>query len=302
VRSRVACQPSDFFNASSESMASTIARRAPIVAAGGAIYVVACVIGYKAIQKNKADIDETDRRIKENNYSFVTDPLRTDQFQKVAETYDEQIGRDESVMGLNLLRRSLLYFHAKGTVLEVGAGTGRNIAYYPSKSVDRVLLTDTSDRMLSMAKKKLRELSTDKPQFACMEANGAALEFPDQYFDTVVDTFGLCSYDDPVAALQEMARVCKPGGKILLLEHGRSKTWDFLSNYLDKHAERHAKNWGCVWNRDLDSLLEKSGLRLETLHTWHFGTTYYVVCRPGDTAQAENNNTSGKVLALSQSA
>ena len=202
-------------------------------------------------------------------------------------------------MGINLLRRSLLYFHAAGIVLEVGAGTGRNISYYPSSSVDRVLLTDTSDQMLLRARKKLRELSKDKPQFACMEGNGASLDFPDQCFDTVVDTFGLCSYNDPVAVLGEMARVCKPGGKILLLEHGRSKSWDFLSKYLDKHAERHAKNWGCVWNRDLDSILEKSGLQLETMHTWHFGTTYYVVCRPGNDALEARNDGSASILASS---
>ena len=106
--------------------------------------------------------------------------------------------------------------------------------------------------------------------------------YPRHTFDTIVDTFGLCSFDDPISVLKELQRVCKPNGKILLLEHGRSKTWNGLSNYLDKNAERHAKNWGCVWNRDLDDILEQSGLVVEQLDTWHFGTTYYVVCRPGD--------------------
>ncbi len=105
-------------------------------------------------------------------------------------------------------------------------------------------------------------------------------QFPNGCFDTVVDTFGLCSYDDPVRVLQEMARVCKPDGKILLLEHGRSKAWHGLSEYLDKHAERHAKNWGCVWNRDLDAILDEAGLKLNKKSTWHFGTTYYVVACP----------------------
>lgn len=262
-------------------MASNFTRRASIAAAGGAVYAASCLFAYTAIQRNKRDIEETEKRLREGNFSFVADPNRTDQFQKVANTYDDKIGRDEAVMGINLLRRSLLYFHAAGTVLEVGAGTARNISYYPSSVVDRVLLTDTSDKMLQRARAKLQTLSKEKPQFACMEADGAALDFPDKYFDTVVDTFGLCSYDDPVAALKEMARVCKPNGKILLLEHGRTKSWDFISKYLDKHAERHAKNWGCVWNRDLDRILEDSGLQIETIYTWHFGTTYYTVCRPG---------------------
>lgn len=53
-----------------------------------------------------------------------------------------------------------------------------------------------------------------------------------------------------------------------------------LSGYLDKHAERHAKNWGCVWNRDIDEILKSSQLRLDKVDTWHFGTTYYVIARP----------------------
>jgi methyltransferase OMS1 len=262
-------------------MSSKVLRRASLLAGGGVVYAAACAIAYTAIKNNKEDIEDTERKIRENSCSFVSDPKRTDQFQKGADSYDEQIGRDEAVMGINLLRRSLLYFNASGTVLEVGAGTGRNIHYYPSSSVDRVLLTDTSDRMLARAKRKLRDYSREKPQFACVEADGAKLDYPDQYFDTIVDTFGLCSYDDPIAVLRELQRVCKPNGKILLLEHGRSKSWEFITKYLDKHAERHAKNWGCVWNRDLDQVLEESGLRLETLRTWHFGTTYYVICTPG---------------------
>ena len=142
-------------------MASNFTRKASFIVAGGGIYVAACVIAFTAIQRNKKDIEDTEKRIRKGeNFSFVSDPNRTDQFQRVAESYDDQIGRDEAVMGINLLRRSLLYFHARGTVLEVGAGTGRNIHYYPSSSVDRVVLTDSSDQMLLQARKKVRERST----------------------------------------------------------------------------------------------------------------------------------------------
>jgi methyltransferase OMS1, mitochondrial len=147
-------------------------------------------------------------------------------------------------------------------------------------------MTDSSDKMLAQARKKIQSIEKDgRPKFACRVSDCSTLkDFPDDCFDTVVDTFGLCSYQDPIQVLKEMKRVCKkPDGKILLLEHGRSKTWDFITRYLDKNAERHAKNWGCVWNRDLDQIVKDSGLHLETLHTWHFGTTYYMVCRPGTT-------------------
>jgi methyltransferase OMS1 len=274
-------------------------RRVGLVAGGGVVYAAACLITYESIQRNKADIEETEEKLIDN-FSFVENPKRTEQFQKVASGYDDKIGRDEFTMGINFLRRSLLYFHAAGTVLEVGAGTGRNLGYYPT-SVDRVLLTDSSDQMLARAKKKIKSLGKEKPKFACLQGDSGSLDFPDHCFDTVVDTFGLCSYDDPVAVLKEMSRVCKPEGKILLLEHGRSKSWGFITQHLDKNAERHAKNWGCVWNRDLDDILERSGLQLERLRIFHFGTTYYMVCKPTFTAEESNSKALGSVLASSPS-
>jgi methyltransferase OMS1, mitochondrial len=268
-------------------MTSPLLRKVGFVAAGGVAYMGG-LLAYTAVRKSQTDIEETERRLATDpSYSFVTDPHRSCTFNCVADRYDEQIDRDEIAMGINWLRRSLLYFHAKGTVLEVGAGTGRNLNYYPAKSVDRVLLMDSSDRMLSKAQQKISSKLNDsgvvpKPHFACIVGDTSSLDkLPNDAFDTVVDTFGLCSYNDPVKVLNEMARVCKKkNGKILLLEHGRSKTWDFISQYLDENAERHAKNWGCVWNRDLDDILERSGLELDIRRTWHFGTTYYIVCRP----------------------
>mmetsp|Transcript_11444 Transcript_11444/g.32938 ORF Transcript_11444/g.32938 Transcript_11444/m.32938 type:complete len:268 (-) Transcript_11444:204-1007(-) len=263
-------------------MANKIASKAPLIVGAAGAYVTACYIGYSSISKNKADFDETLRAVEGRKFSFISNPKRNEQYENVAGKYDDEIGKEESVMGINLLRRSLLYFHARGTVLEMGAGTGRNIKYYPS-SCDRVLMIDASENMIAKARKKVSELSNvnDKTRFACSVGDSSKLvDFPDECFDTVVDTFGLCSYDDPVAVLKEMRRVCKSNGKVLLLEHGRSKSWSFITKYLDKNAERHAKNWGCVWNRDLDKIIEESGLQVDSLHNWHFGTTYYVVCRP----------------------
>jgi len=131
---------------------------------------------------------------------------------------------------------------------EVGAGTGRNLGYYPGDStVNKIVLTDTSDKMLERAKEKLNFMSTkERERYEVVTADAGNLQtFEDNSFDTIVDSFGLCSFDDPVKVLIELQRVCKPDGKILLLEHGRSKTYLGLSGYLDKHAERHAKNWGC---------------------------------------------------------
>jgi methyltransferase OMS1 len=188
-------------------------------------------------------------------------------------------------MGINLLRRWLVYWYAKGTVLEVGAGTGRNIPYFSRPSVKRVVLVDTCNDMLEIARRKLQgKNQKHQPQYAFIKGDSAHLDqLPDGAFDTVIDTFGLCSYDDPVAVIREMIRLCKESGTILLLEHGRSKTWSIVTNHLDKHAEQHAANWGCVWNRDLDAILfeasDAEGLEIIHLHKFHFGTTYLIVAR-----------------------
>ncbi|KAL3799422.1 hypothetical protein HJC23_013877 [Cyclotella cryptica] len=259
---------------------STYARRFGLVAVSGTIYVGAVYLGlqlYGGGTKCK-EITSGDE-VK----SYVNDPQRTATFQKIAYSYDDEIQKDELVMGINLLRRALLYFHARGDVLEVGAGTGRNIGYYPSRStISKIVLSDSSDKMLLRAKEKLLRMSdSERERYEVLVADAAKLKkFPDNSFDTVVDTFGLCSFDDPVAVLKELQRVCKPDGKILLLEHGRSKSYAGLSGYLDKHAERHAKNWGCVWNRDIDDIVRSAGLTIEKADTWHFGTTYYIVSKP----------------------
>jgi methyltransferase OMS1 len=275
-----------------------IARNVAVVAAGGGLYVISVYTGYTYYMMSRKEpagefSSLPDAMQPANNHSCTTshihNPLRSNRYNTIARVYDDEIGRDEFYTGINLLRRWMLYFHARGTVLEVGAGTGRNIFYYP-KAVRRVVLTDNSQEMLQQAKDKIRQMPLEKQnRFAVLQADAMTLKtetvtLPDNGFDTVVDTFGLCSYNDPVAVLKQMARVCKQNGRILLLEHGRSKTYDFVTNHLDKHAEHHAAKWGCVWNRDLDAILEEcvrqGFLKVETKRIWHFGTTYYVICRP----------------------
>ena len=80
-----------------------------------------------------------------------------------------------------------------------------------------------------------------------------------------------------------MQRVCKPaqeGGKILLLEHGRSSSWDYLSRILDKGAEKHCQEWGCLWNKDIPQIVKASGMELKDSRTFHFGTTHLIVGLP----------------------
>lgn len=109
--------------------------------------------------------------------------------------------------------------------LEVGVGTGKNLPYYPL-DVD-VTAIDFSPRMLSYAKRSAFKLELHV-NFHLMDVQH--LDFPDNSFDTVFGSFVFCSVPDPVMGLKEMRRVCKPGGRLLLLEHVRPQ--NALAGYL----------------------------------------------------------------------
>ena len=102
------------------------------------------------------------------------------------------------------------------------------------------------------------------------------MRFPDNVFDTVIDTFGLCSYENPEIAINEMVRVCKPGCKILLLEHGLGN-WNMIKKWQEKKMLKHVYSWGCYFNRDILSYIQnRQDIEIKTLERRHFGTTYYI--------------------------
>jgi ubiquinone/menaquinone biosynthesis C-methylase UbiE len=100
--------------------------------------------------------------------------------------------------------------------LEVGVGTGKNMTYYPEKV--EITAIDLSPRMLSRARHKAEALVLD---VKLLEMDAQNLAFPDHSFDTVFATFVFCSVPDPVMGLRELRRVCRPEGRLLLLEHMR---------------------------------------------------------------------------------
>eukprot|EP01097_Dermamoeba_algensis_P003754 TRINITY_DN2565_c0_g1_i1.p1 TRINITY_DN2565_c0_g1~~TRINITY_DN2565_c0_g1_i1.p1 ORF type:complete len:259 (-),score=69.04 TRINITY_DN2565_c0_g1_i1:196-972(-) len=206
------------------------------------------------------------------------DQLTQQTFDKISDKYDSEISFDEKILGVQKQRKKLLA-SAHGKVLEVSAGTGRNFEYYP-KGVD-LSVVDLSPMMLEKAKNKIKngevKVNFEKVQFAVMPSE--QLSFPDQTFDTVVDTFGLCSVNDPIKALKEMQRVCKKDGKILLLEHGRSE-YSLLSDYLDRKAYSHKEKWGCWWNRDMKKIMKESSLQINQLDEKQFKSCFYVIAQP----------------------
>ncbi|RSL50360.1 hypothetical protein CEP53_008819 [Fusarium sp. AF-6] len=84
---------------------------------------------------------------------------------------------------------------------------------------------------------------------------------PSTKYDTVIQTFGLCSVSDPVAVLTNLASAVKPGsGRIILLEHGKG-WYGIVNGLLDKNAGKHFEKYGCWWNRDIQGIVEEAALK-----------------------------------------
>jgi ubiquinone/menaquinone biosynthesis C-methylase UbiE len=125
--------------------------------------------------------------------------------------YDQKMDRAERLFGDT---RDWVCRQATGQVLEVAVGTGLNIGLYP----EQVTLTgmDLSPAMLELARERAAELGREVD---LRVGDAQRLEFDDASFDTVVCTFGLCAVPDDHGVVDEMVRVLRPGGKLLLADH-----------------------------------------------------------------------------------
>jgi len=130
----------------------------------------------------------------------------------VAPSYDKQIAFFERLQFGG--GRQWVCSRASGNVLEVAIGTGRNLPFYPAGT--RITGIDLSPAMLAVARRRARELGIDAD---LREGDAEALPFPDGGFDAVVCALSLCCIPGPAKAISEMARVLRPGGMLLLLDH-----------------------------------------------------------------------------------
>ena len=116
--------------------------------------------------------------------------------------------------------RAWICGRAEGRTLEVAVGTGLNLPHYPQGV--RLTGIDLSPRMLEGAKRRARQLGVEAE---LLVGDAGRLDFPDAEFDTVVCTFSLCAVPDDAAAVAEMVRVLRPGGRLLLADHVVSTSW-----------------------------------------------------------------------------
>jgi ubiquinone/menaquinone biosynthesis C-methylase UbiE len=161
--------------------------------------------------------------------------------------------------------RAELFSTARGTTLEIGAGSGYNLPHY-TDAVSQLIVTEPSPHMQNHLQS---QLTTDPPpvgSWQLVEAGAEQLPFADDTFDTVTAAFVHCTIPDPAAALREIARVLKPGGRYLFLEHVRSPDNRLLAAVQDVVAVPHT--WiaaGCHPNRRFTQLLEQSPLDVAEL-------------------------------------
>ena len=189
-----------------------------------------------------------------------SEKMTADQVQRAydesANQYKKKIWFDQYILGVARLRKKLLS-KATGKILEVACGTGQNFPLFAPNS--EITAVDLSSKMLEIARENAIKHGLNV-NLAVMDAEH--LEFPDGNFDTVVSTLSTCTFPDAVKALQEMKRVCRAHGLILLLEHGHSNV-SWLARYQDRHEYQHYQDHaGCRWNQDPLDLLQSAGIKV----------------------------------------
>jgi ubiquinone/menaquinone biosynthesis C-methylase UbiE len=169
--------------------------------------------------------------------------------------------------------RALIGAKALGVTLEAGAGTGKNFQHYGWQA--RVFASDLSSGMLAQARRRLRS-----PVRALVAAEVAELPFQDAVADTVVATFVCCVQDDPAPSVWEMARVLKPGGRVLCMDYtiGAERKLRALMRFIELPLRML---YGVRWDHDVPGLLEAAGLRVtEVQPLWGPVVRYMVAEKP----------------------
>lgn len=156
---------------------------------------------------------------------------------------------------------------ARGVVVEVGVGTGLSLPHYDPRAVARVIGVDPDEAALARAARGApRRLRLD-----LRPGRGEALPVEDECADTAVVAYALCTIPDPAAALAEVARVLRPGGALIFLEHGRA------SGAIGRRwQERLEGPWarvagGCHLTREPLALIRAAGFDLREARREPFG-------------------------------
>ncbi|KAG9248696.1 S-adenosyl-L-methionine-dependent methyltransferase [Calycina marina] len=271
-------------------------RRTPLIGMGIMAFVISGYVGFFYTNlKNTPGGEDAPK-------DASAQPDVSVRYDEIARKFDASVEYEEIAMRLPAKRKDMVS-QAHGHILEVSVGTGRNLEYYdwdfdgykdvgkriPGKPVNRgsvksLTAVDISPEMVEVAKEKFARKFPGMPQPRWVVADASKdipspPSGPDKKYDAIIQTMGLCSVHDPVALLKNLGNhVKEDGGRILLLEHGRG-TWRAVNWALDKQAVGHALEHGCWWNRDIEAIVEESGLEVVNYDTYFFGTTWCLELR-----------------------
>ena len=159
---------------------------------------------------------------------------------------------------------------AKGKVLDIGIGSGLNIPFYNSDKIDKVIGIDPSHELIELAK----ELANDsKASIELVIGSAESIPYPDNFFDTVLVTYTMCTIPNVAIANKEMWRVLKDDGRLIFCEHGLAP-----DKKISKWQNRIDPVWGkiaggCHLNRDIQKLITDAGFSFETLDKMYIPST-----------------------------
>jgi len=192
--------------------------------------------------------------------------------EEVRRIYDDlaqdwwRYGIANSALGINRLRS--MFSEATGDVLDVACGTGENFAHLTR--AETMTAIDLSPAMVAQARKRPGDIEVQM-------GDAQAMEFEDDSFDTLVSALSSCTFPDYTAAFHEMHRVVRPGGSILLLEHGRSSVGWIARRQDRTGARKTMERGGCRSNRDMREEIEAAGLTVASHRRTHLGMIHRFV-------------------------
>ncbi len=155
---------------------------------------------------------------------------------------------------------------AEGRVLEIGIGSGLNLPFYDPNRIEKVWGLDPSPEMTRMAQKRARDV---RFPLEFIGLPGDEIPLDEDSIDTILTTYTLCTIPEVEPALRQMARVLKPGGRLLFCEHGAApdakvRRWQDRLNPVWSYL-----GGGCNLNRAIPRLLERGGFRIVKMETMY---------------------------------